>query len=171
MSKNIVLVGLSGSGKTSVGNLLTAKLRGFSFADTDAMIVKSENRSINEIFTTDGEAKFRDLETNAVQKVSQSENQIISTGGGIVLRKENIIMLKQKGIMFYLKTSPEILIERLKDDDSRPLLKTIDIKNKLYSMLEVRAKLYEKSDYTIITDDLTLEQTADEIVRIYNERS
>lgn len=171
MSKNIVLVGLSGTGKTTVGNILKTKLLNFSFVDTDAMIVKAENRSINDIFAENGEDFFRNLETKAAEKASQLENTIISTGGGIVLREKNMEFLKQNGIIFYLKTTPEILVKRLQGDNSRPLLKTEDVKLKLENMLKIRGALYEKADITIDTDNLTPEKTANEIVRIYNERS
>ncbi|MGN0015039.1 MAG: shikimate kinase [Candidatus Gastranaerophilaceae bacterium] len=171
MSKNIVLVGLSGTGKTTVGKILKIKLQNFSLIDTDAIIVEEENRSINNIFAESGEDFFRNLETKAAQKASQQQNAIVSTGGGIVLREKNIDLLKQNGIIFYLKTSPEILAKRLKYDSSRPLLKTDDIKSKLENMLKVRGSLYEKADVIINTDDLSPEETANEIVRIYNERS
>lgn len=171
MSKNIVLVGLSGTGKTTVGNILKTKLQKFSFIDTDEMIVEEERRSINDIFAKDGEDFFRNLETKAAEKASKGQNTIISTGGGIVLREKNIELLKQNGIIFYLKTTPEILTKRLQGDNSRPLLKTEDVNLKLENMLKVRSSLYEKADVIIDTDNLTPEQTAKEIVRIYNERS
>ncbi|MBQ2645486.1 shikimate kinase [bacterium] len=171
MSKNIVLVGLSGSGKTTVGNILKNTLKNFQFIDTDELIVQQENRSINTIFAENGEQYFRKIESGIVEQVSKKENQIISTGGGVVLNIDNIKYLKQKGIIFYLKTSPDTLIERLKGDTSRPLLKTDDIKSKLISMLNIRANLYEKADFIIETDKLTENSTAEEIMRIYNERS
>lgn len=169
MSKNIVLVGLSGSGKTTIGTLLTELLPDYKFIDTDKIIVKLERRSINDIFAIDGEGYFRDLETKVAKGVSTSENQIISTGGGIILRQENMDALRSNGIIFYLKTSPEILIKRLEGDSSRPLLKTDDVKAKLEKMLEIRGKLYEKADITVETDNLSAEETAKEIVRLFNE--
>lgn len=171
MSKNIVLVGLSGSGKTTVGNLLKDIFEKFSFIDTDEMIVKRENRSINDIFAEDGENYFRQIETKITKEISENENQIISTGGGIVLKEENILNLKKNGIIFYLKTSPDTLIKRLRGDDTRPLLKTDNVKLKLVSMLEKRGTLYEKADYTIETDNLPIKDTVEKIARIYNERS
>lgn len=171
MSKNIVLTGLSGSGKTTLGNELTKLLPNYKFLDTDEIIVNLEHRSINDIFATDGEDYFRNLETKVSKDVSTSENQIISTGGGIILREENMTALSKNGVVFYLKTSPETLIKRLEGDSSRPLLKVNDIKAKLEKMLEIRGKLYEKADFTIETDNLTAEETAKEIVRLFNEKS
>lgn len=135
------------------------------------MIVQKENRSVNEIFATDGEKYFREIEKETAKEVSLKDNQIISTGGGIVLQEENISNLKKNGIIFYLKTSPETLIKRLQGDDTRPLLKTDDVKSKLVSMLEIRGSLYEKADFTIETDNLSSKEAAEKIARIYNERS
>lgn len=170
MNKNIVLVGLSGSGKSTLGNILSS-LSGYALVDTDAIIVKLQNRSINNIFETNGEDFFRTLETQVSKEISAFDKQIISTGGGIVLKEKNLEYLKQNGIVFYLKTSVNSLLKRLEGDNTRPLLKTDDVKKKLENMLEIRGKLYEKADVTIETDKLTPEETAKEILRIYNERS
>lgn len=171
MSKNIVLVGLSGSGKTTIGNLLKAIFESFSFVDTDEIIVNKENRTINEIFASDGETYFRKIEADTVKEVSKNENQIISTGGGVVLNENNIYELKKNGIIFYLKTSPEVLVKRLLGDTTRPLLKTEDLQTKLQSMLEIRGILYEKADVIINNDNFLENEASKEIARIYNERS
>lgn len=170
MNKNIVLVGLSGSGKSTLGNILSS-LSGYALVDTDAIIVKLQNRSINNIFEKNGEEFFRTLETQVSKEISTCDKQIISTGGGIVLKEKNLEYLKQNGVVFYLKTSVNTLLKRLEGDNTRPLLKTDDVKKKLENMLEIRGKLYEKADVTIETDKLTPEETAKEILRIYNERS
>lgn len=170
MNKNIVLVGLSGSGKSTLGDILSS-LSGYALVDTDAIIVKLQNRSINNIFATNGEEFFRTLETQVSKEVSAFDKQIISTGGGIVLKEKNLEYLKQNGVVFYLKTSVNTLLKRLEGDNTRPLLKTDDVKKKLENMLEIRGKLYEKADVTIETDNLPPEETAKEILRIYNERS
>lgn len=170
MNKNIVLVGLSGSGKSTLGNILSS-LSGYALVDTDAIIVKLQNRSINNIFEKNGEEFFRTLETQVSKEISAFDKQIISTGGGIVLKEKNLEYLKQNGVVFYLKTSVNTLLKRLEGDNTRPLLKTDDVKKKLENMLEIRGKLYEKADVTIETDELTPEETAKEILRIYNERS
>ncbi len=164
------MVGLSGSGKSTLGNILSS-LSGYALVDTDAIIVKLQNRSINNIFETNGEEFFRTLETQVSKEISAFDKQIISTGGGIVLKEKNLEYLKQNGIVFYLKTSVNSLLKRLEGDNTRPLLKTDDVKKKLENMLEIRGKLYEKADVTIETDKLTPEETAKEILRIYNERS
>lgn len=165
---NIVLVGLSGSGKTTIGKLLEKYLPNLKFVDTDEIIVKQENRSINDIFAKDGEEKFREIEKFVVEKVSKENDLIISTGGGVVLNKENMINLKKNGIVFYLKTSPEVIAERLKNDNTRPLLKVDDVKEKLYKMLEIRGKLYEEADITINTDEKSSEKVSKLIVKEFN---
>ena len=170
MSKNIVLVGLSGSGKTTIGKLLEQKIN-LKFIDTDEIIVNNENRSINDIFATDGEKFFRQIEFEVVRKVSEQNDLIISTGGGVVLNQENIDNLKKNGIVFYLKTSVDTLINRLKNDTTRPLLKTNDLRLKLEKMLLDRATFYEKADYIIKNDNDNIEQTVENILRSYNERS
>jgi len=169
---NIVLVGLSGSGKTTVGKLLEKSLNNLRFVDTDEIIVENEKKSINDIFAESGEQKFREIEKAVVEKVSMENNLIISTGGGVVLYKENMLNLKKNGIIFYLKTSPEVIAKRLKNDDTRPLLKVNDVKEKLYKMLEIREKLYETADVTINTDKLPPEKTVESILKEYeNARS
>lgn len=171
MSKNIVLVGLSGSGKSTIGNALAGILKDYSFVDTDDLVVRLQNRSINNIFALQGEEYFRNLETQVVEKVSQYENQVISTGGGIVLRENNLHILKKRGTIFYLKTSVNCLISRLDGDTTRPLLKTSDIRVKLENMLKDRALQYEKADFIINTDDKKPLDIAEEILRVLNDRS
>lgn len=171
MSKNIVLTGLSGCGKTTIGKLLQKYFPDFKFVDTDEIIVYNEKRSINEIFATDGEEFFRNLETQTVKNISNKNNLIISTGGGIVLREKNIEYLKKNGLVFYLKTTPEILAKRLEGKTDRPLLNNSDMLEKLKSMLAKRSEFYEKADIIIETDKMSEKNTATEIMRIYNERS
>ena len=170
MSKNIVLTGLSGSGKTTIGNLLQKKFPDFYFIDTDAMIVQKQGRSINEIFKVDGEEFFRNLETKETEKLSEQSDLIISTGGGIVLREENVLNLKKNGLVFYLKVSPEVLANRLEGKTDRPLLNVSDMLEKLKSMLAKRSVYYEKADVVIETDEMSENDTVEEIARIYNER-
>ena len=164
---NIILVGLSGSGKTTVGKLLEKYLLELKFVDTDEIIVEQEKRSINDIFVNDGEETFRKIEKAVVETVSKENNLIISTGGGVVLKNENLKNLRKNGVIFYLKASPETITERLKGDTTRPLLKVEDVTEKLYKMLDIRGKLYEKADFTIDTDSLSPKQTVELIIKEY----
>lgn len=157
---NIVLAGMPGSGKTTVSAVFAK--RGKKVVDTDEEIVKSHGR-IADIFEKYGEQHFRDIESETVEKVSKNENIVISTGGGCLLRNRNVSVLKKSGKIVYLKTTPQTLIERVRDDTERPLLQggAEERINKLYT---ARAKIYEASaDIIIETDGLTPEQVADAI--------
>jgi len=117
---NIILTGYMGTGKTSVANELN-KLLCHEIMDTDDLVVKREKRSINDIFAKDGEQYFRKIESEIIEEVSKLNNVIISTGGGVVLNKQNIQNLKKNGVVFCLTATPEKIFERLKKDDTRPL--------------------------------------------------
>lgn len=161
---NIALIGIMGCGKTTIGQLLKGKLNGFTFVDTDDLIVKSENHSINEIFSDNGEDYFREIETKILKDVLKNDNQIISTGGGIIKSQENINILKEKSIMIYLKTDINELVERLKNDNQRPLLKNEDIKTKLATLLEEREPKYQQAQHIINTTNKTPDIIVKEII-------
>ncbi|MCR5105208.1 MAG: shikimate dehydrogenase [Eubacterium sp.] len=175
--KNIVLTGYMGCGKSSVGKKLAEKL-GMTFVDTDEEIVKREGKSINEIFAESGENGFRQIETEVLKDLSYFGNRensmpngsgmVIATGGGIVLKKENMPLLKNAGKVFYLRADAETTFERVKQDSSRPLLSANDedeLKNKISSMLIARKGYYEIiSDEIIDTEDKNIEEVADVII-------
>ncbi len=163
--KNLVLIGMPGSGKTTVGKALLSLLNGFSLADIDEEIVKSEKREITEIFKENGEDYFRNLETQTLKKYQNTQNIIISTGGGVVEREENLEILKNIGCTIYIKCSVETLFERVREDNSRPLLRVEDIKERLAALYLRRDKKYQKADYTIDTEDLTPEECAKKILK------
>ncbi|MBR2499455.1 MAG: shikimate kinase [Clostridia bacterium] len=146
MDKNIVLIGMSGCGKTTIGKMLAKELN-MDFADTDEIIEKEQKRLISDIFNTDGEAFFRCLETKCAQKVSLLKNTVISTGGGIILNEDNMNYLRKNAVIFYLKRSVDS-IKTTVDTSNRPLLSK-DIE-KLYEMEKIRGPLYEKyADLTV----------------------
>lgn len=145
--KNIVLTGLSGSGKTSLGTQLAKALK-MPFFDTDAAVEKAAGRDIGRIFDEDGEAHFRDLEAHAAREAAAMEGAVIATGGGIVLRAENVRTLKKTGILFYLRKTPEEIL-RTADVSDRPLLQG-DTAAKLAAQFKARDKLYRRAaDFTI----------------------
>ena len=160
--KNIILIGMMGSGKTSVGTLL-AKRVNFKFVDTDHIIEETQGLSISKIFEVDGEAKFRKLEENVIERISHLNHMVVSTGGGIILNPLNTMKLKEMGDVIYLRGTVETLLNHLAgDSDHRPLLKD----NHLETILKVRASLYEYAASRIIDiDHKTLEEIGDEILK------
>ena len=165
-ARNIILEGFMGSGKTTVSEILADKLD-LELLDTDAAIVEAEGRSINDIFASEGEESFRDMET-ALLETADSEHfreMVISLGGGLPLREENRELLGRLGKVIYLRTRPETVYDRVKFDDSRPLLRTSDPLEKIRKMQEERGNIYElAADYIIDTDELTPAQIADKII-------
>ncbi len=142
---NIVLIGYRGSGKTSIGKLLAAR-RDMAFADTDEWIVRQAGKSIQSIFADVGEKGFRDLESAAVQQLTAPGNTVIATGGGVVLRPENMSRLKEHGKVVWLKAPAEVLWQRIAaDPDSshaRPNLTPSGGLEEIRRLLEVRNPLY-----------------------------
>lgn len=144
----ISLIGMMGSGKSTIAKLLSDRL-GFQMIDTDALIVKKENLSINEIFQNNGEEYFRNIESKILSEVLLVDNSIISTGGGIVKSNDNILILKEKSVVFYLKADENILYERVKNNKERPLLNTEDMFLKIKTLLSERKEKYELAHYVI----------------------
>ncbi|WPF89555.1 shikimate kinase [Cyanobacterium aponinum AL20118] len=144
---NIYLIGMMGSGKTTVGELLAKEL-GYRFLDTDTIISAVSEKSINQIFAEDGEDEFRQLESDVLQEVSAYLYTVIATGGGIILRQQNWSHLRD-GMVVWLNVPINVLVQRLKDDDTRPLLKREELQTKLTSLYEQRKSLYQQADITI----------------------
>ncbi|MBF0318116.1 MAG: shikimate kinase [Nitrospirae bacterium] len=161
--KNIVLTGFMGTGKTTVGRLLSETL-GRPLIDIDSEIETATATKINEIFATHGEPRFRQLETDMAIKLSSLKGVIISTGGGIVLREENMTHLRRNGYIVCLMATPEAILSRVSGSDDRPLLKVPNPLQKIYELLDFRRPLYEKADLIIDTDDKTPETIVEEII-------
>lgn len=162
---NIVLCGMMGVGKTSVGIRL-AELTGRRWYDTDVMITDRHGR-ISDLFEFYGEPYFRSLETEITRELSEQDNLVISTGGGLVLKPENSELLKKHGKIFFLRASFETLLSRVKADGSRPLLQDTNsiLSVKLQQLLTERTPVYEHAaDYIINTDHKTVDEVASEIV-------
>lgn len=160
---NIVLCGMMGSGKTTVA-LALSKLYGLRHIDTDEQIVRARGE-INAIFASVGEEGFRDIESEVAARVAAEEdNCVISLGGGCVLRPRNVEVLRRTGVIFYLRTTPETIISRVRGDASRPLLKG-DLEERVNTLLSARAAVYERAaDYIIDTDGLSPEEIAAKII-------
>ena len=156
---NLYLVGMMGAGKTTVGHLLAQGL-GYGFLDTDSLISQAAGKSISEIFATEGEAAFRELESKILSEVSSYKNLTIATGGGIVTKPFNWSYL-QYGIVVWLDVPVEVLYSRLQGDRTRPLLQDSNPLGKLQAILAERRPLYASADVHVNVDsEDTPEQVA-----------
>ncbi len=164
MKRNIVLTGLMGSGKTSVGKLVAKKLR-LKFVDIDSEIEKDAGLKIREIFEKFGEEYFRKLESSKCKEVSKLQEYVISTGGGVVLNPDNIKNLRRNGLIINLRANPKILWQRVKDKKDRPLLNVNNPVEILSHLLERRKEFYDDADIIIDNTDLSLEETADRVIK------
>lgn len=143
------LVGLPGSGKSTVGRQLARRLA-LPFVDTDHVIEQRLGCSIREFFEREGEARFRDLEASVVDEFTQGPTAVVSTGGGSVLRPENRAHLHARGTVFYLKSTPEELFRRLRHDRNRPLLQVDDPLQRLRDLFDARDPLYRTVAHCVI---------------------
>jgi len=164
MRRNIALIGFMGAGKTTVGRILAERL-GLRFVETDDLVERMAGKTIPRIFEEDGEETFRRLEAEAVRKAAAMEGVVISCGGGVVLRRENVEALRNTCVVVYLKTSPEEAYRRTAGDEGRPLLKVEDRMKRIRELLSAREPLYESSaDIVVETDGLTPTEVADRVI-------
>nr|WP_175586777.1 shikimate kinase [Nostoc sp. UIC 10630] len=156
---------MMGVGKTTVGPLL-AKHLGYGFLDLDGVIAKATDKSINELFAEEGEAGFRQIESDVLSQVCAFTKLTIATGGGIVLRRENWGYLHH-GLIVWLDVPVELIYRRLAEDTTRPLLQDTDLKGKLRSLLEQRTPLYSQADLHItVQEGDTPEDIANRIIEV-----
>lgn len=155
-NENIVLTGMPGSGKSTIGKELSGSLKK-EYIDTDALIVEREKREISDIFATNGEAYFRNVEKEVIKEVSLRKNVIISTGGGCILNPENIKNLKANGRIFFLDRKPEDLVPT----DDRPLANE---KSKIMKLYEERLPIYQRTADYIINGEVGISQTVQDII-------
>ncbi|SJZ85997.1 shikimate kinase [Selenihalanaerobacter shriftii] len=164
MSKNIVLIGFMGTGKSTVGKELADKL-GMKFVDSDEVIKEDSDKTIEEIFAEDGEDYFRNLETKVISDLSQRDNLVISTGGGVVLKENNIKLLNQNGIVILLTATPEVILMRVKNTD-RPLLQVEKPLEKIKELLAEREEFYNIAKYQVDTSSLEVDEVIKKIEEI-----
>ncbi len=160
---NIYLVGFMGTGKTVAGKEVAGQLDR-NFLDLDSLIEEAQNKKIARIFAEDGEPYFRKAEKQILKKVSAGINLVVACGGGIVLDKENIQIMKQTGIMICLTSRPEVILARTQRYKHRPLLNVDDPKKKIEELLEFRAPFYAQADYTIDTSDLPVSSVVNKVL-------
>jgi shikimate kinase len=160
---NIYLIGMMGAGKSTVGHLLAQRLPRYHFFDTDAVITQAAASSIAEIFADSGEAGFRQIETQTLGQLSAHTRLVVATGGGIVTQQMNWSYLHH-GIVVWLDASPQTLWERLKEDQSRPLLQDPNPQQKLEDLLQQRQHLYAQADLRVLIEpQISIEEVAYQI--------
>lgn len=145
----IGLIGLPGSGKSTVGRQLARRLQ-LSFYDSDRVIEERLDCSIKDFFAREGEERFRDVEASVIDELTQIPNAVLSTGGGAVLRSANRSNLRSRGQVIYLKSAPEELARRLKHDNHRPLLQVDDPLKRLRDLFAVRDPLYRETAHFVV---------------------
>ena len=161
---NIVLTGFMATGKSEVGKDL-ARLLEMEFIDTDDLIEEKVEMKISEIFAKKGEKFFRDLESEIAKEVGGWDNYVIATGGGIVLRQENINSLKKNGKIINLKTSVSKILERALKNSDRPLLNVENKSKEIKKLLSERKPYYEECDFSVDTTDTSSKEAAEKIVK------
>ena len=163
--KNIVLVGMMGSGKSLIGKILSKKLN-LDFIDIDDKIEKSENRTVFDIFKKNGESYFRKIEEDMSIKYLQLENKVISLGGGGYINSNIRKKCLKNSISIWLNWKNETLINRIKNSKKRPL--TINLnKIEIKKLIIERSKIYNLSDYKINCDKLNKNQIAKKIIKLH----
>ena len=165
--KNIVLMGFMGAGKTTIGKKLASALK-YEFIDTDEWIEKEQGRKISDIFAEDGEAAFRDMETDLLKRLqNRTEKFVLSIGGGMPVREENRALLRNLGAVIYLKTSKEEIIRRVSGDKNRPLLQGGDLEEKVTKLMNAREQIYvETAHVEVITDGKNPLEVIEEIIKL-----
>lgn len=165
-ASNIYLIGMMGSGKSATGKTL-ASFMDYDFADLDEEIEKKERKTIPEIFAKSGEAFFRDVESSVLKSFSLKKGFVFATGGGIILREENIRCMRETGKIILLKASAETLWQRLRYSKDRPLLNKPDPFGALKQILDDREAIYQNAcDISVSTDGRIVEDVARDIVKL-----
>lgn len=163
--RSIVLVGMPGSGKSSIGRRLGQRL-GLEFADADAEIERAANMTIPELFQTKGEAEFRKGEQKVIARLLEGGPQVIATGGGAFMNADTRTRIKEKGVSIWLKADVETLLKRVKRKSNRPLLQNADPEGTLRNLLAAREATYGEADLTIKSCEVPHEEVVEDIVNL-----
>ena len=161
--KPLVLVGMMGAGKTTVGRRLAARLNR-QFLDSDEEIEKAAQMSIPEIFEQRGEPEFRAGETRVIARVLKEHKVVLATGGGAFVNLETRALMKAEAVTVWLKAEVDILFERVSRRSNRPLLKTANPRATLEKLIEERYPIYAEADVTVLSRDVPQEVVAGDIV-------
>jgi len=166
---NIYLVGFMGTGKSAVGKQLAAR-KNWQFLDLDELIELKQRMTISDIFAKAGEAYFRRIEKKTLAEVAQENEFVVACGGGIVLDKENIRVMKGTGTIVCLTASPSVILKRTQSSTHRPLLSVKDPSRRIETLLKFRAPFYAQADYIIDTSRLKIQEVLEKILKIINNK-
>lgn len=162
---NIYLVGFMGTGKSSVGKEL-AKKKKWQFIDLDELIELQDRRNISDIFAKDGEPYFRKIEKKLLLKVSKEVNFVVACGGGIVLDKDNIKIMKESGMMICLSATADEILKRTAASIHRPLLQVANPEKQIAHLLKMRAPYYAEAEKAIDTTNLSVKEVVNKLLKI-----
>ncbi|MEK9969558.1 MAG: shikimate kinase [Ferrovibrio sp.] len=165
---SLVLVGLMGAGKSSVGRRLATRL-GFEFIDADTEIEKAAGATIPEIFAEHGEPAFRDGERKVIARLLEQPRVVLATGGGAFMNAETRARIRERGRSIWIKASLDVLVKRCSRRTNRPLLANGDLRGTLDRLMHERYPVYAEADYTVISVDGPHEAVVDQILEILPE--
>jgi shikimate kinase len=159
----IVLIGMMGAGKTTVGRRLASKL-GRHFVDSDEEVEKAAGMTIEDIFRTHGEADFRAGEVKVIARLLKDEGIVLGTGGGAFINPETRVLVKASAISVWIKADFDLLFQRVSRRSNRPLLKTANPRETLQKLIDVRYPIYAEADVTVVSRDVPQDQVAAEVI-------
>ena len=151
-TRNVYLVGMMAVGKTTVGRHLASRLD-LTFHDTDKVIENRAGADVSWIFELEGEERFREREHQVIEELTRRERVLLATGGGAVLREENRALLRATGIVVYLRSGVDLILERTRSDHRRPLLQVDDVRERIETLTAERGPLYESVAHLTVTVD------------------
>ncbi len=166
-NKNLILLGMTGSGKSTIGSLLSKQLK-LKFIDVDSIIEKETNMTIKEIFKIKGEGFFREIEEKMTLKILESSNNIISLGGGSFINEKIRGEILVNNISFWLNWSNKVLINRIKGSNKRPVTSNLE-NNEIINLINKRTKIYSKAKFKINCNKLTKNEIVKKILKIYEK--
>ncbi|PLX67909.1 MAG: shikimate kinase [Denitrovibrio sp.] len=167
--KNIYLIGFMGTGKSTVGRMLAEDL-GANFVDTDKMVEGKTGKTISDIFEESSEEEFRRLETDVLREITDKDNLVVSTGGGIVVTRGNLELMKETGIVITLIADVQTIMDRVMADGSnRPLLEVDEPFEEIKKLLFDRASFYINAHHIVETSDISAREAANQILDLVKE--
>jgi shikimate kinase len=168
-TRSVVLVGMMGAGKSTIGRRLSSRL-GMPFLDADAEIEAAAGMSIPDIFESRGEPDFRDGEVRVIARLLDSGPAVLATGGGALMRKETRDRIREQAVSIWLKADAEVVMRRVKRRTDRPLLQTADPESTVERLIKEREPLYQQADLTVWSRDVPHEKIVDECIQALHDR-